>query len=108
MTAILGYMVLKNLFINAQIFSFSIGLSLHTIPCFFEGTVSRDFRPFFCLKDSTKAPYVKAKTVTNFLVFWMIFERKRGHSVHVVVDYTTVTQCKCDYTDTRFSRIASR
>ena len=46
----------------------------------------REFRPFFCLKDSTKAPYVKAKTVTNFLVFWMIFERKRGHSVHVVVD----------------------
>ena len=87
MTAILGYMVLKIFFINAQIFSFSIGLSLHTIPCFFEGTVSRDFRPFFCLKDSTKAPYVKAKTAKNFLVFWMIFERKRGHSVHVVVDY---------------------
>ena len=53
-----------------------------------KGTMSRDFRPllFFCLKDSTWAPYKQAKnSFANFFVFAKIFHHKvRKSQIHVV------------------------
>ena len=49
-----------------------------TLKMSFKITVSRDFWPFFCLKDSTWAPYEQAKTVSRtYSFFAKIFAKKR-------------------------------
>ena len=77
-----------------------------------KGTVSRDFWPFFCLKDSTWAPYEQAKTVSWTISFSQRYSRKTG--VCVVNDYadtvsvystTTWTSCRwlCWHTGNYFT-----
>ena len=94
-----------------------------------KGTVSRDFWPFFfCLKDSTWAPYEQAKTVSRTFSFSRRYSRKTCVRVvnkyaDTVSAYSTTTPTSCqrsqrlrghlvsvvsDYEDTRFSRISTR
>ena len=96
--------------------------------------MSRDFRQFFCLKDSTWAPYEQTKTVSRTFSYSSKFnskvkklhdhvvtstaircplsQRLRRHCVHVVSDYfstclrSTPTRNRVvnTYVDTQFSK----
>ena len=71
----------------------------------FKGTVSRDFWPFFLLKDSTWAPYEQAKIVSWTFSFLRRYSRKI--CVRLVNDYAeTGVSVVNNYADTRFSNFA--
>ena len=63
-----------------------------TLKMSFKITVSRDFWPFFCLKDSTWAPYEQAKTVSRtYSFFAKIFAKKRMSAKSTTTFYVSTT-----------------